>query len=190
MPQPQPTSTPSLPPAESAPPGDPPPYSHPPASGYRIALTTTSPFPPLQSTLSPCSWDADRESPIFFGSAIFARSVHPCKIAPRLQPSCRVPYAGREYEHHGRYDLLPFIPAMMELVPTSRGLIPEDRHPIEGGYEETGEKLYHAMGSVNGIMVPGKTAEHLGGCNLPFGGGEHVLRENYSILCWKQDVIS
>ncbi|KAF8896366.1 hypothetical protein BD779DRAFT_1668169 [Infundibulicybe gibba] len=70
----------------------------------------------------------------------------------------------------------------MEFVPTSHGVIPPGRRPIEGGYEETGAKLYHGVGTVNGVKVPGKTGEHLGGCVAVFGGIEHVLQENYDIL--------
>lgn len=139
-------------------------------------------------------------SPVFVGSAIFDDSVHPCKIVPSIRPPCRVPYGGTEREHHGRYDLLPVTPDM-EWVPTSKGKIPQGRRPIEGGYESDGVKLYHALGHVNGVIVPGKTGEHLvscfpifaffselvmlessqGGANIPFGGSEHAVRE-YKIL--------
>ena len=114
-----------------------------------------------------------------------------------------VPYSGQEYAHHGRYDLLPFDPSTMELVPTSRGEIPAGRRPIEGGYEENGAKLYHAVANVQGVKVPGKTGQHLcvrfyhfmmyilhdlifyipnsGGCNVSFGGSEIAI-EHYELL--------
>ncbi|EPQ54075.1 hypothetical protein GLOTRDRAFT_77982 [Gloeophyllum trabeum ATCC 11539] len=165
----------------------PPPYSAPapPPSGYRLPLTTTSAFPPLEQAGRPPCFDADGQSPVFLGSALFPNSVHPCKIVPSLNPPCRVPYGGGEHEHNGRYDLLPFTPETMEWVPTSHGRIPDGRRPVEGGYEEHGAKLYHALAQVSGIHVPGKTGEHLGGCNVAFGGAEHTIRENYAILCWK-----
>lgn len=72
----------------------------------------------------------------------------------------------------------------MEWVPTRNGEIPPDRRPIEGGYESNGEKLYHALGDIGEVKVPGKTGKHLGGANIPFDGYEHVVRE-YKILCWK-----
>jgi hypothetical protein len=118
-------------------------------------------------------------SPIYFGSALFERSVHPCKIGPHLNPHAHVPYGmydtftchplsysfvplgGREQGHHGRYDLLPFDPNTMELVQTSRGEIPHGRRPIEGGYEEDGTKLYHTVALVDNLRVPGKTGTHL-----------------------------
>lgn len=141
----------------------PPAYGNPvpPLSGYRIPLNTDKPF--VQSNLAgqpPCV-DADGHSPVFIGSALFGSSVHPCKIAAHLNPPASVPYAGQEYAHHGRYDLLPFDPQQMEFVPTAHGQIPAGRRPIEGGYEESGPKLYHAIGVVDGVRVPGKTGEHL-----------------------------
>ncbi|THH20720.1 hypothetical protein EW146_g660 [Bondarzewia mesenterica] len=154
-----------------------------PPSGYRIPLDTKDPFPTdAAQTRYPPFFDADGSSPVYFGSALFPRSVHPCKIAPRIQPPCRVPYGGGEYEHRGRYDLLPFTPETMVLVKTSHGKIPEGRRPVEGGYEEGGNKLYHAVAEVQGVRIPGKTGEHLGGCNVAFGGGEHIIGENYDIL--------
>ena len=136
-------------------------HQDPPSSGFRVPLTTTAPFPDLSQAGLPPFYDADGVSPVFIGSALLNGSVHPCKIGPHLQPFASVPYAGAEYAHHGRFDLLPFRPDQMELVRTSHGLIPAGRRPIEGGYEENGNKLYHAVAVVNGVRVPGKTGEHL-----------------------------
>ena len=140
---------------------NPPAYTQHPPSGFRLPLTTDQPIPQPDSTGRPCAFDADGRSPIFFGSALLATSVHPCKIAPALTTPCRVAYGGKEFEHHGRYDLLPFNSSTMELVPTSHGRIPPGRRPIDGGYEENGEKLYHALARIDGILVPGKTGTHL-----------------------------
>lgn len=79
----------------------------------------------------------------------------------QLPQPCRVPYAGEERQHHGRYDLLPFIASAMEWVPTSGGRVPIGRHPIEGGYEEDGSQLYHAAAVIDRVIVPGKTGAHL-----------------------------
>ncbi|TFK40325.1 hypothetical protein BDQ12DRAFT_602682 [Crucibulum laeve] len=154
----------------------------PPPSGYRVPLNTTSAFPDPQQAGQPVAYDADGVSPIFIGSALFENSVHPCKIGPHLSPAASVPYGGTEHAHHGRYDLLPFISQQMEWVPTAHGRIPEYRRPVEGGYEDNGSKLYHALANFQGIRVPGKTGEHLGGCNFAFGGAEHVAQEDYAIL--------
>ncbi|KIJ62788.1 hypothetical protein HYDPIDRAFT_156852 [Hydnomerulius pinastri MD-312] len=168
------------------PPYQPSPQSQPPPSGYRIPLNISSTFPNLYYTKTPPCYDADGTSPVFIGSAIFNNSVHPCKVAPHLNPVCRVPYGGSEVEHHGRYDLLPFDPETMEWVPTSLGRIPNKRDPVQGGYEENGAKLYHAMATVRAVRVPGKTGEHLGGCNVAFGCEEHIITRGYEILCWRR----
>ena len=147
---------------QSAPPPYVPQNPVPPSSGYRIPLTTQMAFPlePRQ-TGPPAFFDADGVSPIFIGSALMEGSVHPCKIGPRLNPFASVPYGGGEYGHYGRFDLLPFRHDQMEWVHTSGGRIPSGRRPIEGGYEESGHKLYHAAAVVNGIKVPGKAGVHL-----------------------------
>jgi len=167
----------------------PPPYAPvqppPPPSGYRVPLTTTGAFPDPQQTGQPPLYDADGTSAIFIGSALLERSVHPCKIGHHLRPFVSVPYGGGEHGHQGRYDLLPFRPDQMEFVRTSHGMIPPGRRPIEGGYEEDGAKLYHAIGVVNGVKVPGKCGEHLRGCRVAFGGVEHSIDNNYEILCWR-----
>ena len=132
----------------------------PPPSGYRVPLITTAAFPdPGQIGHPPCH--ESNGSPIFIGSALFEKSVQPCKIGPHLSPFASVAFGGIEHGHHGRYDLLPFVPQTMEFVPTSHGRIPQGRRPIEGGYEEHGAKLYHAVAPINGVRIPGKTGEHL-----------------------------
>jgi len=156
-----------------------------PPSGHRLPLTTDNAFPNQEQTRYPPFFDSDGANPIFIGSAIMGSSVHPCKLGPTLNPPCRVPYGGREYEHRGRYDLLPFDNATMEWVRTSHGRLPPGRKLVAGGYEEGGRMLFHAAASINGCMVPGKTGEHLRAAHIPFGGGEHVVSENYDILCWR-----
>lgn len=105
--------------------------------------------------------DADGKTPVFLGSALMQDSVHPCKIAPKHQQPCYVSYGGREVVHQGRYDLLPFVPAFMEFVPTSHGRVPPGRRPVKGGFEQGGQELYHAVAAINGTRVPGKTGIHL-----------------------------
>jgi len=155
-----------------------------PPSGYRVPLITTSQFPDAVVAGQPPCYDGDGVTPIFIGSALFGNSVHPCKIGPHLQPFVSVAYGGVEYAHHGRFDLLPFVPQTMEWVRSSFGQIPPGRRPIEGGYEEDGAKLYHGLALVNGVRVPGKTGEHLGACNVSFGGAE-VAVTDHEILCWR-----
>ncbi|KAI0293748.1 hypothetical protein BC826DRAFT_1013885 [Russula brevipes] len=158
-----------------------------PPSGYRIPLSSPGPppFPDVDRTRAAPFADTDGKSPVFIGSALMQYSVHPCKIAPNQPLPCYVAYGGSEIVHEGRYDLLPFVPEHMEFVRTSHGRVPPGRLPVKGGFENDGTELYHAVAVVNGVQVPGKTGTHLGGCNIPYGGDEHVMTDNYEILCWK-----
>jgi hypothetical protein len=52
------------------------------------------------------------------------------------------------------------------------GQIPYGKEPIQGGYEESGEQLYHALAKIRDFWVPGKTGTHLKGANFPFAGRE------------------
>ncbi|KIJ37610.1 hypothetical protein M422DRAFT_177869 [Sphaerobolus stellatus SS14] len=166
-----------------APPSQPPQGGQrPPAAGHRYPLTTNNPFPDIKSLPPTKLHDLGGPSqPIYVGSAIFQNAIHPCKIAPHLDSPVRVPYAGGETEHHGRYDLLPIDENWMEWVQTGHGRIPPGRRPVEGGYEENGERLFHALANIDGNWVPGKTGEHLTGANIPFGG-ERVVQSDYLIL--------
>jgi len=155
-----------------------------PAQGRRFQTTTTNPFPSEDIVGKPPFHDVGGD-PIYIGSAIFPTSVHPCKLGPALIPPSRVPYNGEEFEHHGRYDVLP-VTTDMEWVPTKHGLVPSGRRPVDGGYEETGERLYHAVAVIEGVSVPGKTAVSLHAAHIPFGGTEHVINEGYWILCWRE----
>ncbi|KAF8920299.1 hypothetical protein CPB85DRAFT_1274436 [Mucidula mucida] len=157
------------------------PANAPPASGYRIPLHPTAVFPEQSVAGVPPCHDVDG-SPVFFGSALLDKSVQPCKVVPRLANPCSVAFGGREMSHNGRYDLLPFDPATMELVPASKGQVPVGRRLVEGGYEENGNALFHGVASVRGTRVPGKVGTHLGGCNVSFGGGEHIVRDHYEVL--------
>ncbi|KAN0138960.1 hypothetical protein V8E53_003348 [Lactarius tabidus] len=173
------------PPPRYMPPAGPPPQRRVLPSGYRVPLGRPGqPFPGLDQTREAPFKDRDGESPVFLGSAILEHGVevHPCKVAPALLVPCRVAFGGGERHHSGRYDLLPFVPELMEFVLTSNGQIPPGRRPVKGGFDRNGQELYHAVASIKGVKVPGKTAAHLGSCNVAFGNKEHVVKERYEIL--------
>jgi hypothetical protein len=135
-----------------------------PPSGYRIPLgvPSTPSFPGIERTREAPFTDADGKSPVFIGSALMQDSVHPCKIVPGMQnQACRVAFGGSEVAHEGRYDLLPFVPALMEFVPAANGHVPHGRKPVRGGFEQNGVELYHAVAVIDGVKVPGKTGTHL-----------------------------
>ncbi|KAG8766372.1 hypothetical protein FRB91_009215 [Serendipita sp. 411] len=152
--------------------------------GYRLSLEGHIHLPDENHTGPALFVDSDG-GPTFIGSALYGDSVQPCKIVPRWPPSCHFAYETREIAHDGRYTLLPFDSKSMEWVFTSGGRIPENRTPIEGGHEATGEKLYHAVGYWDGVYTPGKTAQHLRGMYLSYGGHSHFISGDYLILCWK-----
>lgn len=112
--------------------------------------------------------------PIYVVSAILGTSVHPGKAGPHLYPAVRISLGGYEVSHDGRFDLLPITPDMAWLE-TSKGDVPKDYEPVQGGYEEGGQQLFHALAKLQGCWIPGKTARHLNGANFPFDGKEVCL---------------
>jgi hypothetical protein len=146
-----------------------------PPSGYRIPLGTSpsDPFPGIERTREAPFTDSDGKTPVFIGSALMQGSVHPCKI---VATRCYVSYGGGEHVHQGRYDLLPFVPALMEFVLTSHGRVPPGRRPVKGGFEQGGTELYHAVAVIDGTKVPGKTGIHLvrAFCKCVIVGRTHV----------------
>ena len=177
-----------------------------PPSGYRIPLSVPgTPFPGVERTREAPFTDLDGKSRVFIGSALLEYSVHPCKITPDREHPCQLSYGGSEIAHTGRYDLLPFVPEHMEFVKTSHGRVPFGRRPVKGGFENDGSELYHAVAVIDGVNVPGKTGIHLvrpsgifvaivsmwkagphvsyqGGANVPYGGSEHAVNDDYEIL--------
>jgi len=112
-------------------------------------------------------------------------SVQPCRIRKGFQPTCFVLYDKGVLQHRGQFSLL-CITDDMEWVPASDGVIPEGRVPVEGGFEETGHKLYHALDKTEPYYA-GKTAPHIGGAEFVSGGHplKFVKLTQYKILCWK-----
>ncbi|PBK85126.1 hypothetical protein ARMGADRAFT_872594, partial [Armillaria gallica] len=128
-----------------------------PSSGFRFPLHGSSPLlKDLMGTPPRSDWHKWPNHPIYFSSAIFDKSVHPCKVEPNrpdLPSPCSVVFDGTVVFHKGCYDLLPFNPDIMELVRASEGRIPAGRWPIKGGYEEDGMPLYHGGIDANGRNV-------------------------------------
>ena len=90
---------------------------------------------------------------------------------------------------------------IMEWVPTNLGHIPIGMQPVEGGYDNDDQRLYHAAFVFDGCTVPGKTGEHLvsfirpaisftslhgnirqNGAMFPWGGKECFKENDYKIL--------
>lgn len=120
----------------------------------------------------PVAEDAGDGAKVYLGSVILERAVIPCKIIPRFTIPPLVGINNCEFHHRGRYDLLVFNDNTMEWVATSYGQVPLGRHPVEGGYDEYGAKLYHAIvkvrdevqwatGRPHTARVPGKTGSRI-----------------------------
>ncbi|GAA5828612.1 hypothetical protein JCM11251_000874 [Rhodosporidiobolus azoricus] len=154
-----------------------------PPAGLRVPTSTQTAFPSADLVGKAPFSDLDG-SPVYVASALVgSNSVHPCKVnAGRLE--CMISYGGAEKRHQGRYDILPITPEM-EWVEASYGQLPKGRRPVEGGFEENGQHLFHALTTIEGVQVPGKTGTHLSGANFPWGGGEHVKEVDYRVLCWR-----
>ncbi|POY72740.1 hypothetical protein BMF94_4147 [Rhodotorula taiwanensis] len=169
---------------DPAPPPAPPPYSPSvtaPPAGLRVPCSTTAAFPTDMAGPAPLK-DLDG-SPVWVASALFmdGSAVHPCKVA---RGRVMISFGGVERDHKGRYDILP-LTDNMEWVTAGYGEVPKGRRPVEGGFESNGEHLYHALATIDGVQVPGKSGKHLHGANFPWSGVEMVYECGYSILCWK-----
>lgn len=113
-------------------------------------------------------------APTYLASALVGRGMYPCKVIPSLNPPCRLSMNNQEFGHPGRYDLLPFDPSRMEFVRAASGHIPHGRRPVQGGHEENGDPLYHAVVAIGNARVPGKTAPHLVCITTPCNTGSHA----------------
>ena len=120
----------------------------------------------------------------FIGLAAFNGGLVPCKIVPKFMP--RPVLLGWNGAEHTMGTDHPFFIALldastMEWVPARDGVMPEGRRPVQAGFENNGEPLYHAVALIDGARVSGKVGEHLGGALVPWGGQEH-FRKHYQIL--------
>lgn len=61
------------------------------------------------------------------------------------------------------------------------GLVPPD-HPVVGGDDVNGEKIYCGRAIKDGDVIPGKVVQSHGCCYVAWGGKEHAM-ENYQVLC-------
>ena len=59
------------------------------------------------------------------------------------------------------FDILSLNVELLEFLPTSRGVTPPGRRPVEGSYDAQGRKLYHAMLHFVGRQIPEMCSEYL-----------------------------
>jgi hypothetical protein len=167
----------------------------PPNSGYRIRVKNGTKFP---FELAGETSFKDISGPsVYLGSAIIkdghsVRAIVPCKVTPGM-PRWQNHVSWNSTEKiMDEFEILPFDKERMEWMKVSNRKLPENRTLVEGGYGANHERLFHAYGFVRvndwgerQIACPGKTSKDLGGASLPFGGGEHIVKDNYYVLAWK-----
>ncbi|KZV95704.1 hypothetical protein EXIGLDRAFT_610185 [Exidia glandulosa HHB12029] len=147
---------------------------------HAIKLASNQTIPPQSVTGWPPCTDVAGER-VFLGLVPFEGGLHPCKVVEGFIPPVRWSYGGKEYLWDKDYFLVPFDGSRMEWVSASHGVTPVGRRLVEGGVEPAGERLYHAIGMVDGHRVPGKAAAHLNGALFPYAG-EEMLVEYYEVL--------
>ncbi len=123
-------------------------------SGFHIPLDSSTTFPLPDLTGLPSCHDTNGD-PIYTGSAIFKRSVLPCKVGSHSPVPCSFPFCSHEIMHTRCYDLLPFNPNTMEFVLMSQGHFPARRKLVKGGHDQDGTLLYHSVATLNGIRISG-----------------------------------
>jgi len=81
------------------------------SSGHRVPLQAGDRLPSLHETGPAPFLDADG-GPVFLGSALFQRSVHPCKIAPNVRDSMGVNIIIRAHTYHNN-TVTPALPSTL-----------------------------------------------------------------------------
>jgi hypothetical protein len=135
-------------------------------AGQRVARRTgesTVGRTDIKETGPPICLDGNG-SLLWMGSAMIGDAVIPCKVYHSY--SVFIPDGGREQMHDGHYDALVYDLDVMELVVASRGEIPTDKRPVQGGFDLEGRALYHAVGTVQlgagtETRIPGRTGVHM-----------------------------
>ena len=126
-------------------------------------------------------WDAGSPwPPLYYCRAHLAGSdLEPGKIRPGF-PGCLIPYGGVEQVATYYQVLVSLSPAMpLTTVVASGGYVPPDA--IRGGTDNDGTPLYLCTAVYGGGSHPGKLKPAFKGCDVSYGGGEHVVA-SYSVL--------
>ena len=162
-------------------------------------ITRDHPFPHPSIALEPISVSPNGYS-LYFGLAHLPNgSLTPCSIRIKRHESGEepgsggdvdltvcVPFAGSEKVHEGECYLVPFDRDLMELVKVqggnteyavkSGGERARKLAHVEGGKEDDGTPLHFAVGTVNGLRMPGKAGKHL-------VSGLHVMNFDMILPC-------
>ena len=130
------------------------------------SLSVDDVFPPFKVALFPVSFDR-YGTPLYFARAILEDGIFmPCtvRVDENGRVECYYAHNRREIRHGSTYDLVPFDQETMELLK----VWPEDLEegelpfkPVEGGMDENGNPLWHAIGEIAGVRTPGYAGKHL-----------------------------
>ena len=123
---------------------------------------------------------AGREHPpggetLFVCRARFKNGMHPGKIRPGLG-GCAIPWGGRE-NTVGSYEVL--VGRGFGWRRARHGNVPLGA--ILTGRENGRDMLFTCRANFKNGRHPGKVRAGLGGCNVPWGGREHTVRD-YQVL--------
>jgi hypothetical protein len=115
--------------------------------------------------------------PLYICKAKFQGGEHPGKIRAAFG-GCNVPWGGGEHMVPN-YKVLSGNRSKYSWVAANSGNIPN--RAVRGGQEANGENLFVCRARFQGGLHPGKIRPAFGGCNVPWGGGEHAVR-SYEVL--------
>ena len=113
-------------------------------------------------------------------ATISGLGLHSGKVRPGFS-GCHVSYNGQERVEFS-YQVLVYnvtTPMPLTTISASSGTVPLGA--IRGGTDSNGLTLYVCAASYAGGLHPGKVRTGLGGCLIPYGGGE-ITVSNYEVL--------
>ena len=112
--------------------------------------------------------------PLFLCRATFNGGIHPGKIRTEFG-GCNVAWGGQE---HKVTNYQVWVGDLKWRADSNGNMPGNARLP---GNEANGEKLGVCRASFQGGLHPGKIRTAFGGCNIPWGGQEHMV-PNYQVL--------
>ncbi|EGF80711.1 hypothetical protein BATDEDRAFT_24543 [Batrachochytrium dendrobatidis JAM81] len=128
-------------------------------------------------------WEPRRK--LFISRVFYNGGEHPGKMGQHLG-GCSIGYAGKEVTL-SNCEVLVADDQHLEWVAVRNAntQFSDAYAPIIGGREPDGKELYIGRFRRDGLWVPGKVGDHLGGISYSFGGSEYHAKD-FEILCYHQ----
>ncbi|PVU93619.1 hypothetical protein BB559_003227 [Furculomyces boomerangus] len=118
--------------------------------------------------------------PLFIAKGVYKNGLHPGKAGPHLKQGFCLSYGGKEVLLR-QYYVLCGDSSKLRWVEQDGLLNIQSFHPVEAGYEESGEPLFVAKTTFQGSQQLGKIGQHLKlGMNFPYDGKEKFAKKNIS----------